>query len=110
MVVHGEGNRRQLAHPRLAQLAGHLAARVGAQPGALRAAGAGRSDQQCELEAESACSVVLRHLGIDHPSSRGYLLHFRVTPDLLYQPLGAVQSIVKQMLLAVEPTLRERPA
>ncbi len=61
-----------------------------------------KDNRQCELEAESACYVVPAHLGIDYPFSRDYLLHFRVTPDLLYQSLGAVQGIVTRMMRAVE--------
>ena len=41
-----------------------------------------KDERQCELEAESACYVVLAHLGIDYPFSRDYLLHYQVTPDL----------------------------
>ncbi len=62
----------------------------------------GKDERQCELEAESACYVVLTHLGIDYPFSRDYLLHYKVTPDLLYQSLAAVQGIVRRMMRAVE--------
>jgi len=68
----------------------------------------GKDERQCELEAESACYVVLRHLGIDYPFSRDYLLHYQVTPDLLYQSLAAVQGIVKRMMRAVEGAKEER--
>ncbi len=61
-----------------------------------------KDERQCELETESACYVVLAHLGIDYPFSRDYLLHYRVTPDLLYQSLAAVQGIVRRMMRAVE--------
>lgn len=67
-----------------------------------------KDERQCELEAESACYVVLTHLGIDYPFSRDYLLHYRVTPDLLYQSLGAVQGIVRRMMRAVEGAKGER--
>jgi len=65
-------------------------------------------ERQCELEAESDCYVALQHLGIDYPFSRDYLLHFRVTPDLLYQSLGAVQGIVRRMMRAVEAVKEDR--
>lgn len=45
--------------------------------------------------------MVLAHLGIDYPFSRDYLLHYQVTPDLLYQSLAAVQGIVRRMMRAV---------
>jgi len=67
-----------------------------------------KDERQCELEAESACYVVLAHLGIDYPFSRDYLLHYKVTPDLLYQSLGAVQGIVRRMMRAVEGATGER--
>jgi len=67
-----------------------------------------KDERQCELGAESACYVVLAHLGIDYPFSRDYLLHYKVTPDLLYQSLAAVQGIVKRMMRAVEGAQAER--
>jgi len=68
----------------------------------------GKDERQCELEAESACYVVLTHLGIDYPFSRDYLLHYNVTPDLLYQSLAAVQGIVRRMMRAVEEVKGEK--
>jgi len=67
-----------------------------------------KDERQRELEAENACYVVLQGLKIDYPFARNYLLHYKVMPDLLYQPLGAVQGIVSRMMRAVEGVTGEK--
>lgn len=61
-----------------------------------------KSDQQCELEAESASYVVLHALGIPYPFSSDYLLSYQVTPQHLTASLNAVTTIVRQMMALVD--------
>lgn len=63
---------------------------------------AGKTNQQCELEAEAACFVAMKILGLDYPFARDYLLNFKATPDALHQSLGAIQMIVRRMLESLD--------
>ena len=66
-----------------------------------------KDERQCKLEAESACYVALRHLGIDYLFSRDYLLHFlplaRLFGVTLYYGVGVLLCLLGIIALLVVP-------
>lgn len=62
----------------------------------------GRSKIQKEFEAESVAFVAAAVMGLEHPSARDYLLHWRAIPEDLQLSLLTIQAMVRQVLVLLE--------